>query len=76
MVAVNPRAVDRGPKAVHFWTMKVMNISTAKSKLGQVIDQVVKTRDPVVILRGVNHVIIRACPKSGVFSNVISRTIM
>jgi len=38
--------------------MKVMNISAAKSKLGHVIDQVIKTREPVVILRGVNHVMI------------------
>ncbi len=38
--------------------MKVINISTAKSKLGRVIDQVIKTREPVVIPRGENHVMI------------------
>jgi PHD/YefM family antitoxin component YafN of YafNO toxin-antitoxin module len=38
--------------------MKVMNVSTAKSKLGRVIDQVIKTREPVVIPRGENHVMI------------------
>ena len=38
--------------------MKVINVSTAKSKLGRVIDQVIKTREPVVIPRGENHVMI------------------
>jgi PHD/YefM family antitoxin component YafN of YafNO toxin-antitoxin module len=35
-----------------------MNVSTAKSKLGRVIDQVIKTQEPVVIPRGENHVMI------------------
>jgi PHD/YefM family antitoxin component YafN of YafNO toxin-antitoxin module len=35
-----------------------MNVSTAKSKLGRVIDQVIKTQEPVVIPRGQNHVMI------------------
>jgi PHD/YefM family antitoxin component YafN of YafNO toxin-antitoxin module len=55
---MSPRAVDNGPKTVHFWTMKVINVSTAKSKLGRVIDQVIKTQEPVVIPRGENHVMI------------------
>jgi PHD/YefM family antitoxin component YafN of YafNO toxin-antitoxin module len=38
--------------------MKVINVSTAKSKLGRVIDQVIKTQEPVVIPRGENHVMI------------------
>jgi PHD/YefM family antitoxin component YafN of YafNO toxin-antitoxin module len=38
--------------------MKVLSVSNAKSKLGRVIDQVIKTREPVVIPRGVNHVMI------------------
>jgi PHD/YefM family antitoxin component YafN of YafNO toxin-antitoxin module len=38
--------------------MRVMNVSTAKSKLGRVIDQVIKTQEPVVIPRGENHVMI------------------
>jgi PHD/YefM family antitoxin component YafN of YafNO toxin-antitoxin module len=38
--------------------MKVINVSTAKSKLGRVIDQVIKTREPVVIPRGEHHVMI------------------
>jgi len=35
-----------------------MNVSTAKSKLGRVIDQVIKTREPVVIARGEHHVMV------------------
>jgi hypothetical protein len=50
--------IDNGPKTVHSWTVKVMNVSTAKSKLGRVIDQVIKTQEPVVIPRGENHVMI------------------
>ena len=38
--------------------MKVLSVSNAKSKLGRVIDQVIKTRVPVVIPRGENHVMI------------------
>ena len=38
--------------------MKVLSVSSAKSKLGRVIDQVIKTREPVVIPRGENHVMI------------------
>ncbi len=38
--------------------MKVINVSTAKSKLGRVIDQVIKTQEPVVIPRRENHVMI------------------
>jgi PHD/YefM family antitoxin component YafN of YafNO toxin-antitoxin module len=38
--------------------MKVINVSTAKSKLGRVLDQVIKTREAVVIPRGENHVMI------------------
>jgi hypothetical protein len=38
--------------------VKVINVSTAKSKLGRVIDQVIKTQEPVVIPRGENHVMI------------------
>jgi PHD/YefM family antitoxin component YafN of YafNO toxin-antitoxin module len=38
--------------------MKVMNISTAKSKLGHVVDRVISTREPVVIARGEHHVMI------------------
>jgi len=38
--------------------MKVISVSNAKSKLGRVIDRVIKTREPVVIPRGVNHVMI------------------
>jgi hypothetical protein len=38
--------------------MKVLSVSNAKSKLGRVIDRVIKTREPVVIPRGVNHVMI------------------
>jgi hypothetical protein len=38
--------------------MKVLSVSNAKSKLGRVIDRVIKTREPVVFPRGVNHVMI------------------
>jgi PHD/YefM family antitoxin component YafN of YafNO toxin-antitoxin module len=38
--------------------MKVLSVSNAKSRLGRVIDQVIKTREPVVIPRGGNHVMI------------------
>ncbi|HZV35703.1 MAG TPA: type II toxin-antitoxin system Phd/YefM family antitoxin [Verrucomicrobiae bacterium] len=38
--------------------MKVLSVSGAKAKLGRVIDQVIKTREPVVIPRGGNHVMI------------------
>ena len=38
--------------------MKVLSVSSAKSKLGRVIDQVIKTRQPIVIPRGENHVMI------------------
>jgi PHD/YefM family antitoxin component YafN of YafNO toxin-antitoxin module len=38
--------------------MKVLSVSHAKSRLGRVIDQVIKTHEPVVIPRGENHVII------------------
>jgi PHD/YefM family antitoxin component YafN of YafNO toxin-antitoxin module len=38
--------------------MKVLSVSRAKSKLGRVIDQVIKTREPIVIPRGENHVMI------------------
>jgi hypothetical protein len=38
--------------------MKVISVSNAKSKLGRVIDQVIKTREPIVIPRGENHVMI------------------
>jgi PHD/YefM family antitoxin component YafN of YafNO toxin-antitoxin module len=38
--------------------MKVINVSTAKAKLGRIIDQVIKTREPVVIQRGEKHVMI------------------
>lgn len=38
--------------------MKVLSVSHAKSRLGRVIDRVIKTREPVVILRGENHVMI------------------
>jgi hypothetical protein len=36
--------------------MKVLSVSNAKSRLGRVIDRVIKTREPVVIPRGENHV--------------------
>ncbi len=38
--------------------MKVISVSNAKSRLGRVIDQVIKTREPVVIPRGESHVMI------------------
>ncbi|HWF17931.1 MAG TPA: hypothetical protein VG754_01605 [Verrucomicrobiae bacterium] len=38
--------------------MKVLSVSGAKAKLGRVIDQVIKTREPVVIPRGSRHVVI------------------
>jgi PHD/YefM family antitoxin component YafN of YafNO toxin-antitoxin module len=38
--------------------MKVLSVSHAKSRLGRVIDQVIKTHEPVVIPRGENHVMI------------------
>ena len=38
--------------------MKVLSVSNAKSKPGRVIDQVIKTREPIVIPRGENHVMI------------------
>lgn len=38
--------------------MKVISVSNAKSKLGRVIDQVIKTREPIVIPRGGSHVMI------------------
>lgn len=38
--------------------MKVLSVSSAKSRLGRVIDRVIKTREPVVIPRGENHVMI------------------
>lgn len=38
--------------------MKVLSVSNAKSQLGRVIDRVIKTREPVVIPRGENHVMI------------------
>jgi len=54
----SPCRVDSSPKIVHFWTMKVLSVSSAKSRLGRVIDRVIKTREPVVIPRGENHVMI------------------
>ena len=50
--------IDDGLKIVYFQTMKVLSISTAKSKLGRVIDRVIKTHEPVVIPRGEKHVVI------------------
>ena len=38
--------------------MKVLSVSNVKSRLGRVIDQVIKTREPIVIPRGENHVMI------------------
>lgn len=38
--------------------MKVLSVSSAKSRLGRVIDQVIKTHEPIVIPRGENHVMI------------------
>jgi prevent-host-death family protein len=43
---------------VHYQTMKVLNVSSAKTRLGRVIDQVIKTREPVVIPRNGRHVVI------------------
>ena len=36
----------------------MISVSNAKSRLGRVIDRVIKTREPVVIPRGENHVLI------------------
>lgn len=38
--------------------MKVLSVSRAKTRLGQVIDRVIKTCEPVVIPRGQRHVVI------------------
>ena len=38
--------------------MKVVSVSNLKTKLGRVIDQVIKTHEPVVIPRGEKHVVI------------------
>jgi len=38
--------------------MKVISVSNVKSRLGRVIDQVIKTREPIIIPRGENHVMI------------------
>ena len=38
--------------------MKIVSVSAARSKLGRVIDTVIKTREPIVIPRGENHVMI------------------
>ena len=38
--------------------MKVLSVSGVKANLGRVIDQVIKTREPVVIPRGGSHVMI------------------
>jgi PHD/YefM family antitoxin component YafN of YafNO toxin-antitoxin module len=38
--------------------MKVLSVSHAKSSFGRVIDQIIKTREPVVVVRGVHHVMI------------------
>ena len=43
---------------VHNWTVKVLSVSNAKSRFGRVIDQIIKTREPVVIVRGEHHVVI------------------
>jgi hypothetical protein len=48
------RALDGRPKTVRFQTMKVLSVSNAKSKPGRAIDQVIKTREPIVIPRGEN----------------------
>src|SRR5260370_11490230 len=52
------QTIDAGPKKVHFQTMKVLTVSAAKTRLGRVIDQVIKTHEPVVIPRGQKHVVI------------------
>jgi hypothetical protein len=38
--------------------VKVLSVSGAKARLGKVIDQVLKSREPVVIPRGRSHVMI------------------
>ena len=38
--------------------MKVISVSNAKSRLGRVIDQVIRTREPIIIPRGEKHVMI------------------
>jgi PHD/YefM family antitoxin component YafN of YafNO toxin-antitoxin module len=38
--------------------MKVLSVSNAKSRFGRVIDQIIKTREPVVVVRGEHHVMI------------------
>jgi hypothetical protein len=38
--------------------MKVLSVSGAKARLGKVIDQVIRSREPVVIPRGQRHVMI------------------
>jgi hypothetical protein len=38
--------------------MKILSVSSAKSKLGRIIDDVIKTREPIVIPRGESHVMI------------------
>lgn len=38
--------------------MKVLSVSNAKSRFGRVIDQIIKTREPVVVARGEKHVLI------------------
>jgi PHD/YefM family antitoxin component YafN of YafNO toxin-antitoxin module len=38
--------------------MKVVSVSNLKTKLGRVIDRVIKTHEPVVIPRGEKHVVI------------------
>lgn len=38
--------------------MKILSVSSAKTRLGRLIDQVIKTNEPVVIPRGENHVVI------------------
>jgi hypothetical protein len=38
--------------------MKVLTVSDAKTRLGRVIDQVIKTQEPVIIPRGQKHVVI------------------
>jgi PHD/YefM family antitoxin component YafN of YafNO toxin-antitoxin module len=38
--------------------MKVLSVSNAKSRVGRVIDQIIKTREPVVVVRGEHHVMI------------------
>ena len=38
--------------------MKVLSVSRVKATLGRVIDEVIKTREPIVVPRGENHVMI------------------